>query len=318
MADARVHHMIHEVVAAAPAGVVYGLIADATRWPLFFPPCVHVEQLDFDGTRERLRMWVTAGEEIKSWVSSRYLDVERLQVEFTMDLPAAPAESMVGIWAVEPLGDSSCRVTLEHAFTVAGDDPAAAAWVEAATVANSSSQLDRLADIAERWARLDDLVWSFEDVVHVNAPAELVFDFLYRVENWPAGLPHVNRIDLAEDAPGVQRVSMGSLSLDGGAHSTESVRICFPGAQRIVYKQTHTSPLMAAHSGEWSIEPDESGVNLISRHDVLLREEAIEQVLGRGADALDAGRHLGEALGQASLTVLRHATQYALDSVRVL
>ncbi|MGF1430189.1 aromatase/cyclase [Kitasatospora sp. LaBMicrA B282] len=317
MSDARVHRTVHEVRAAAPAGVLYGLIADATRWPLFFPPCVHVEQLDFDGARERLRMWATAEGRITSWVSSRRLDVERLRVEFTMDLPAHPIESMGGLWTVTPLGDS-CRVTLEHAFTVIGDDPAAAAWVERATATNSIIQLDRLAELAERWTRLDDLVWAFEDTVHVNAPAELIFDFLYRATDWPAELPHVNRLELIETEPGVQVMSMGSLSVDGSVHSTESVRICFPAAQRIVYKQTRTSPLLAAHAGEWSIEPDETGVNLTTRHDVLLCEENIEQVLGPGVDAVTAGRHVREALGKAGLSVLRHAAQYALGSVHVL
>jgi aromatase len=313
-----VHRTVHEVTAAAPAGVLYGLIADATRWPLLFPPCVHVEQLDFDGTRERLRMWATAGETVKSWVSSRSLDVERLRVEFTMDLPAAPAETMGGVWTVEPLGEHAARVTLEHAFTVDGDVPGDVAWLERATLANSRGQLDRLAELAEDWARLDDLVWSFEDTVRVDAPAEAVFDFLYRARDWPAQLPHVNRLELVEDEPGVQVMSMGSLSLDGSAHRTESVRICFPGAQRIVYKQTRTTPLMASHTGEWSVEPDGSGVNLIARHHLLLREENIERVLGEGTDAVAAGRHLREAIGQASLSVLRHAAQYAMGTVRAL
>ncbi|WP_030205650.1 aromatase/cyclase [Streptomyces sp. NRRL S-87] len=317
MSDARVHRTVHEVIAEAPAGVLYGLIADATRWPLFFPPCVHVEQLDFDGTRERLRMWATAGDTVKSWISSRRLDVQRLRVEFTMDVPAAPARTMGGVWTVEPLGDRS-RVTLEHSFTVDGDDPASVAWIEDVTAANSSSQLDRLAEIARSWTRLDDLVWSFEDTIRVNAPAELIFEFLYQAEDWPAELPHVTRLDLVEDEPGVQLVSMGSMSIDGGAHSTESVRICFPAAQRIVYKQTRTSPLLAAHAGEWAIEPDETGVNLTARHHVLLDQDSIERVLGEGTDAVAAGHHLRDALGQAGLSVLRYATQYALGAVRVL
>ncbi|MEU0399126.1 aromatase/cyclase [Streptomyces sp. NPDC006197] len=317
MSGALVHRTVHEVVAAAPAGVLYGLIADATRWPLFFPPCVHVEQLDFDGTRERLRMWATVGDTVKSWVSSRRLDVQRLRVEFTMDPPAAPAESMRGVWTVEPLGDRS-RVVLEHFFTVSGDNPADVARVEDVTAANSSIQLDRLAAIAERWTRLDDLVWSFEDTIHVNAPAEPIYDFLYRAADWPAELPHVTLLDLVEEEPGVQVMSMGSLSVDGGTHSTESIRVCFPGARRIVYKQTRSSPLLTAHAGEWSIEPDETGVNLTARHYVLLDEANIEQVLGEGTGAVAAGHHVRDALGQACLSVLRYATQYALGSVHVL
>ncbi|WP_411107584.1 aromatase/cyclase [Streptomyces sp. cmx-4-9] len=314
MSDARVHHTVHEATAAAPAGVLYGLIADATQWPLFFQPCVHVEQLDFDGTRERLRMWATANGKIKSWVTSRRLDVERMRVEFTQDVPAAPTDSMSGVWTVESLGDRS-RVTLEHTFTVPGDDPADVAWVKEAIRANSRAQLRQL---TAPWAQLGELVLSFEDTVRINAPAELIFDFLYRAADWPGALPHVRELELTEEQPGVQVMRMGSLSIDGSAHSTESVRICFPAAGRIVYKQTETSPLLAAHTGEWSVEPDESGVDVTARHQVLLRAEAIEQVLGEGTDTAAAGRHVRDALGQAGLSVLRHAAQHAAGAVRVL
>ncbi|MEU0163413.1 aromatase/cyclase [Streptomyces sp. NPDC006261] len=308
MPDARVRRAVHEVTAAAPADVLYGLIADATRWPLFFRPCVHVEQLDFDGVRERLRMWATAGDRIISWVSTRHLDVAARRVEFVQDLPAAPARSMSGVWTVQPLGDRS-RVTLEYTFTVAGDSPADVAWLERTAGANCRQQLDELAALAERWTRLDGLVLSFEDTVRVNGPSELIFDFLYRAEDWPGELPHVRTLEVVEEAPGVQVMSMGSLSTDGSAHSTESVRICFPGAGRILYKQTRTSPLLSAHTGEWSVEPDESGVNVTARHTVMLREENPGPAVGE---------HVREALGRAGLLVLHHAAQYAVGAVRVL
>ncbi|WP_243762518.1 aromatase/cyclase [Streptomyces sp. Tu 3180] len=305
------------MTASAPAGVLYGLIADASQWPLFFQPCLHVEQLDFDGTHERLRMWAAAGEEIASWVSRRRLDVGRHRVEFHQDVTAAPVESMRGTWSVTPLGDS-CRVTLEHAFTVTGDDPAAAARLERITHANSRAQLDRLAWLAERWARLDDLVLSFEDTVRLKAPAELVFDFLYRAADWPGRLPHVHGVRLTEDTLGVQVMAMDSTTGDGSAHRTESVRMCFPGAGRIVYKQTRTAPLLAAHTGEWCVDPDASGLDVTARHTVLLREDALERVLGPGATVEQARRHLREELGRASRTVLEHAAHHAAGAVRVL
>ncbi|MFF7394315.1 aromatase/cyclase [Streptomyces scabiei] len=317
MPEPRVHRAVSDVTASAPAGVLYGLIADATQWPLFFPPCVHVEQLDFDGSRERLRLWAVAGEKVSSWVSSRHLDVSALRVEFTQDLPEAPLTSMSGLWTVQPLGDG-CRVTLEHSFTVADDTPADVAWVHEVTAANSRAQLDRLAFMAEHWRRLDDLTLSFEDTVHVRAPAELIFDFLYRARSWPAELPHVRTLEVREKAPGVQVMSMGSLTVDGTAHETESVRICFPGAGRIVYKQTRTSPLLAAHTGEWLLEPDESGVHLTARHNILLDERAVPAVLGPDTDTAQAARHVRERIGQAGLLVLQYATQHAADAVRVL
>lgn len=60
--SSRVHACEHTVRVAAPAGVVYGMLADAARWPVFLPSVVHVERLDFDGVQERLRMWELADE----------------------------------------------------------------------------------------------------------------------------------------------------------------------------------------------------------------------------------------------------------------
>ena len=60
----------HKVRVSASAGVVYALFADAVNWPLYFSPSVHVERLEFDGERERLRTWCFLDGELKSWTSS--------------------------------------------------------------------------------------------------------------------------------------------------------------------------------------------------------------------------------------------------------
>ncbi|MFJ4717494.1 aromatase/cyclase [Streptomyces sp. NPDC088785] len=309
--------MISQTTASAPAGVLYGLIADATQWPLFVQPCIHVEQLDFDGTHERLRLWATAGERITSWVTHRDLDVSRRRVTFRQELTSAPVESMSGVWTVQPLGDR-CRVTLEHTFTVTDDAPAHVAWVEQVTRANSTAQLERLAWLAERWTALDDLVFSFENSVRFKGPAEVAFDFLYRAQDWPQRLPHVSGLHLNEPSPGVQTMTMDSLTTDGTTHRTESVRICFPSAGRLVYKQTRTQGLMSAHTGEWSVVPDAGGVTLSARHDVLLRQDDLARTLGPDATLDDAAQHVRDELGRASLLVLTHAERFAARAVRVL
>ncbi|MFJ9721254.1 aromatase/cyclase [Streptomyces sp. NPDC101209] len=317
MTDTRVHRVVSEVTASAPAGVLYGLIADATQWPLFFAPCLHVEQLDFDGTHERLRMWADAGGTIASWVTSRRLDVGRHRVEFRHDVPAAPVRSLSGVWTVQPLGDR-CRVTLAHAFSVTGDAPDDVARLTRITRANSRAQLDRLAWLAERWVRLDDLVLSFEDTIALKGPAEVVYDFLYRAAQWPDRLPHVHSVHLAEDSPGVQTMAMAGAGADGTVHHTESVRMCFPAAGRIVYKQTRTAPLLASHTGEWCVDPDESGVTARARHTVLLSQDGIARVLGPDATIQDARGRLREELGAAGLVVLRQAARHATGAVRIL
>ncbi|MEV4681949.1 aromatase/cyclase [Streptomyces kurssanovii] len=318
MSAERVHATTHEVNVAAPAGVVYGLISDAVQWPLFFPPNVHVERLEFDGDSERLRMWATANGQVKSWTSRRVLDPARRRIEFRQELPASPVQSMGGTWIVEPLDASRSKLTLLHDFTVAGDNADDVAWVERATDTNSRAELANLRQLAERWSQLDDLVMSFEDSVRVNGPAELVYDFLYRVADWPQLVPHVSRLDLTEDQPGVQVMAMDTVTADGSTHTTESVRVCFPHAGRIVYKQTATPLLMSAHTGEWSVVPDETGVTVTSQHSVVLRPENIESVLGPDADVQSARRYVREALGRNSGATLALAKKHAESAVRVL
>lgn len=314
----RVYRTAHSVEVAAPAGVAYGLISNAVQWPLFLPPNVHVERLDFDGRNERLRMWATANGQVRSWISRRVQDPQARRITFRQQHPQAPVETMNGTWTVEERPGGSSVLTLLHDFTVTGDRPEDAAWVERAIDTNSGAELDHVKRLAERWSRLDELVLSFEDAVRVKGPAELVYDFLYRVSDWPELVPHVARLELTEDTPGVQVMAMDTRTADGSTHTTESVRVCFPQAGRIVYKQTTTPALMDAHTGEWSVLPDETGVTVISQHSVVLREEAIESVLGAGADLAQARRFVREALGRNSTATLNLAKRHAESAIRVL
>ncbi|WP_431037369.1 aromatase/cyclase [Streptomyces sp. P6-2-1] len=311
MAAERVHRTRHEINVAAPASVVYGIVSDAVTWPLYFPPNVHVEQLESDGQRERLRMWATANGRTTSWTSRRELAPEARRIEFRQEQSAAPVKSMGGTWIVEPRGAAASRLVLLHDFTVAGDSADDVAWVERATDTNSRAELGSLKELAERWTRLGDLVLSFEDSVRVDGPAEPVYEFLYRVRDWPDLVPHVSRLDVVENEPGVQAMSMDTRTADGSTHTTESVRVCFPHAGRIVYKQTVTPALMSAHIGEWQVVPDVSGVTVTSHHGVVLREENIPRVLGEGAGLAEARSYVREALGRNSTATLHLAKEYA-------
>ncbi|MEV5880471.1 aromatase/cyclase [Streptomyces sp. NPDC052101] len=317
MTGERVHRTSHSIEVDAPAGVVYGLISDAVRWPLFFPPNVHVERLEFDGTDERLRMWATATGEVRSWVSQRVQDPQTRRIEFRQSHPQAPVEMMHGTWIVEELPGGSALLTLLHDFTVYDDRAEDVAWVDRAVDTNSRAELASLKGLAERWRKLDELVLSFEDSVRVDGPAEAVYDFLYRAGDWPRLIPHVARLDLTEDSPGVQVMAMDTLTADGSVHTTESVRICFPHAGRIVYKQTTTPALMEAHTGEWSVVPDETGVTVVAQHSVVLREDAVERVLGPGADLAQARRYVREALGRNSTATLELARRHAESALRL-
>ncbi|WP_405959475.1 SRPBCC family protein [Streptomyces sp. NBC_00024] len=215
-----------------------------------------------------------------------------------------------GRWTVQERGSGACRLVLLHDFTVGGDRAEDAEWVRRATDTNSRAELCRLKDLAERWERLDQLVLSFEDSIRVQGPPEPVYGFLHRVADWPRLLPRVARLEVAEDTPGVQVMTMDTRTADGAAHTTQSVRVCFPDSGRIVYKQTRTPALMHSHTGQWSVVPDASGVTVTSRHTVLLREEAIGPVLGEGTTVEQARRCLRRALGHNSTATLALAKRH--------
>lgn len=307
----------YKVRVAAPAGVVYGLLADAMKWPLYFSLNIHVEQLEFEGERERLRMWSLVDGQLKSWISWRHLDPVERCVAFRQEVPAAPLDSMGGTLTARPEGPHATELELLYDFRVTGGLPDDVAWADQAAASASLTQLADLKCFAERWTRLDELVLSFEDSVRILGPAQLVYDFLYRAGDWPELVPHVTRVDLSEDAPGVQRMTMDTLT-EHGSQTTDSVRICFPHAGRIIYKQTTPPPLLEAHVGEWSVIPDETGVTVLAQHSVVLREEDIAGVLGGHAGLAEARRHVREALGRSSLALLALAKRHAESAVRML
>ncbi|MFJ4467401.1 aromatase/cyclase [Streptomyces sp. NPDC089424] len=318
MAAERVHTTAHHVNVAAPAGVVYELVAGAARWPLHLPHSVHVEQLDFDGRSERLRMWATDGGQVTSWTSHRRRFPRSRRITFRRQAPDAYGARLLGTWIVEAAGARRSRLTLLHDVVVEGGGPACAARALHGADRAGRADLDALSRIAERCSRLDELTLLFEESVRVRGGAELVYDFLYRAADWPGRIPHVSRSDVTEAEPGVQVLSMDTTTADGCTHTTESVRVCFPHAGRIVHKQTLTPALLTAHTGEWSVVPDASGVTASALHSVVLREENIEAVLGPGATVADARRHVRAWLGRDSLATLELAKRHAGALVRML
>jgi aromatase len=311
MPVARVHRMVSETTTPAPAAILYGLLTDTARWPLYFPHYVHVERLGFDGTHERLHSWIIAEDRVHSWVSSRELDAERRRVIFHQDLTDAPLTSVHGVLTVHPLGDHHSRMVLERSFTLTEAAPADVAWAQRVARAGGDVQLDRLAWLAQRWLRLDDLMLTCEDTVRLEGSPDAALDFLYRTGDWATEPRPRRNVHLVEKVPGVQVMSVDNPTAPGSTRHTESVRICFPGAGRLVHKDTVTSALMFAHTGEWSVEPDATGLSLTARHHVLLKEDAIAGVLGEHASLAEAGHHVRQQLSRQALTVLHQATAHA-------
>ncbi|MGW3124516.1 aromatase/cyclase [Streptomyces sp. NPDC001107] len=306
------HRTAHRIEVAAPAGVVYGLIADAERWPLFFAPNVYVEPLDAAGPEQRLRMWAHAGDRITSWITRRTLDPGARRIAFRQEVTSAAVDSMRGTWSVEPAADGSSLLTLERHFAAAGGSAAP----DLIGDANLRAHLADLKRLAERWALLDELVVTVEDTVRVEGPSELVYGFLYRAAAWPGTVPGLSGLHLVEDVPGIQ-----ALRAPGTGHRAgdmRAVRLCFTHGGLITYKVTQPPELVSGQAGEWSVEPDLTGVTVRARHQLVLDEHDVTRVLGADAGLGDARRHVQERVGRQSTALLRLAKQHAEDAVRAL
>ncbi|MFB7248835.1 cyclase [Streptomyces populi] len=307
----------HDVQVAAPAGVVYTLIADAENWPLYFSENIHAERLEFDGEHERLRVWSLLGGRLESCILGRRLDPVERRIDYRHEQLTAPLDFMAGSLDVSVEGPRASRARLRYALGVVDDRPEDLARVRRAADHNCRIHIADLKTLAEQWTRLDELTLAFEESLRVNGPPELVYDFLYRAADWPGRVPHVTGADLTEDAPGVQHLTLRTRT-GHGEQTTKAVRICFPHAGRIVYKETTPAAALAAHVGEWSVVPDETGVSVSVQHRVVLREETGAAGPDRRTALADTRRQVRRTLSATSRTLLALAGQHAKSAVRML
>lgn len=305
----RIHHTTHQIEISAAAETIYGLIADAPQWPVRFGPTVHVERTSSGGGEERLAIWALANSEVKHWTSRRDLDANRRRIRFRQERSSPPVAAMGGEWIVTPIPGGS-QLTLRHDFAPVSEDPADVAWILSATDRNSETELANIKALAEGTAGRPDLTFGFADEVVVGGPAERVYEFLYAAARWPDRLPHVSRLELREDTPGIQVMTMDTKAEDGSVHTTESARVCFPH-QRIVYKQIATPVLMTAHVGEWSLTGESAGTRVVSRHTITINEQGITGVLGADAGVPEARAFLRKAVGGNSRATLELAKSFA-------
>ncbi|MCB5181022.1 aromatase/cyclase [Streptomyces antimicrobicus] len=298
MPTEQVHRTSHQVEADAPADTVYALLADAERWPLLFPPTVHVRRLDPPATggtgapgtgapgsrpgtaAERLQIWATANGTLKHWTSRRDLDPVARRIGFRQEVPAPPLSAMGGTWTVDPLGPGRCRVTLLHDFRVAGDRAEDVAWVLRATDTNSRAELARLARLAERPRRLEGLLFSFADRLRIEEPAPAVLDRLDHGALWPAPVP----------------ATAASGAAAGTPEPPAAAVVRLPQEARVVFKTPGPVAPLAVHTGSWTVTAEGPGAATVTvRQRVVLRTEA---------DRPRVRQDVREELGRAARTAL--------------
>lgn len=298
MSIVRMSH--HRVVEAALPDV-YRLVADVTYWPVIFEPSVLVRHLDRTPTQERFRLWATVNGEVKNWTSRREFVDRQHRITFEQERSAPPIATMGGQWTFEEVGARRTKITLDHHFSVipGGDQEAIADAVDR----NSVTELATLARVAELGYPVSQVLHTFEDKVVLDAPAAELYEFVYRSDRWPDHVPHVGRVELTEDEPGVQLMEMDTVTAGSVPHTTRSIRICLP-AERIDYKQLVPPAMLFGHSGSWEFADSADGAVVTARHLVAINPEVARETLGVHTTLADARSYLAEALGTNSRNTL--------------
>ncbi|MFJ9153330.1 aromatase/cyclase [Streptomyces sp. NPDC102270] len=296
--------MTHSRLVAAPAENVYRVVADVTSWPVVFGPAVHVRHLHRTEGEERFQLWALVGGDVHTWVSRREFDPAARRIVFRQERTHPPVTAMAGTWSFHPLRDGRTEVRLEHTFSVDGEG--AAAGIRAAVDRNSKEELAALGRITELGHPLDEVIDTFSDTVVLDAHPKDVYEFVRRSDLWPERLPHVARVDLSEDASGIQHMEMDTVTADGTAHTTRSVRVC-SAPSWIAYKQLLPPRTLLGHRGRWTFTPVERGVEVTATHTVAIDHRAARAVLGADCTVARAREHLRAALGGNGRATLAHA-----------
>ncbi|WP_144121434.1 SRPBCC family protein [Catellatospora sichuanensis] len=308
MSKNKVYTETQRAEVAAPAAVAFEIINDLRHWPQFFPDGVHAEP-DADGAN--VRWWALDGDAVRQWSTTRTVDRAGLRVVTEQAACAAPLVSVRTEWTFAPQGEQACEAELTVTVTAApGAEGADAA---AAQLEGAQEIVARVKGLAERWDELAQLVISFEDPLFIAGQPQQVYEFLYAADKWPERVPHVTALSMTEDQPGVQFFDMDTVTPEGRAHTTRSVRVCLP--HKIIYKQIGLPKLLDAHTGHWHFVETPEGVTVHARHTATIKPSALN-LLGEDTTVADARRYLRRVLSTNSLQTLRHAQAYAEEPAR--
>jgi aromatase len=261
-------HRTHRKVIRAAAVDVYSLCANPRMWPGLFAPCRRAEVLEETAGRQLIRITADACGTPMTWESERALDPASLTIRFRQVRPQWPVTAMEGTWECLPTSPGQTLVLLHHAVEVDPKDPnreAHLARIVRAIDQNTTAELQALAERAEGQAEL-----TFSDKLYVPGPARLVYELLYRAEDWVDLLPHCSGLTVLYDDGSHQELCM-RVQTPTGVEEIRTVRYGKPPAELCYFQPNPPAPL-ATHTGSWQIRyPVGHGVEVIGQHTIRLR-----------------------------------------------
>lgn len=267
---------------------LFGLVADASRWPVLFPATVHVRQLDRQERAERAEVWESADGGTYTRTLRRVVNADRLHIAFSWDepLPAPhprraarpPYHELAGEWRFRPLVGGGTEVVLRQRYTLDEDGSDAAARAAEAVGCDSARWLAALRRVAGLGWPVAQLLFSVSEEVSLPRPIDEVYA---RV--------------LASFGQGGGR---GRGYLDG------SVVVAEPG--RWIARKTLDADQPLLGSAElWSFEPVGEGTRATAVHRALIEPAAVRTSGGEADSALSGLRlRVGEELRRRTVEVL--------------
>ncbi|WP_328609280.1 aromatase/cyclase [Amycolatopsis sp. NBC_00345] len=310
MSTSTKHTTEEKLLIHAPIDVVRELVLDVESWPQLHPAAIHAEYLERTAESELIQHWSLVDDHtVRTWRARRWSEDDGARIVFRHEPVAAPFAMMGGGFTFEPREDDSTLVHMHHEFALLKEDDALAAGRLEAMSRGSGVYLETLRYAAENREELSQSIISFVDPLFIAGAIEDAYQYLYEADKWPERIPHVKALTLEEPAPGIQFFDMDTVSGDGAAHTTRSVRICLPH-HKIVYKQIKTPPMLAAHTGHWEFVRTPEGVESRARHTATIIPDRTH-LLGEGTTVQGARNYLRRVLGTNSLGNLRLAKEYA-------
>ncbi|MFJ9008922.1 aromatase/cyclase [Streptomyces canus] len=247
----------HELTAAAPAQLLFDLVADVVEAPQYFATHLHAEIVRTESAeRDLVARWVIDGGSPRGWRLWRVRDTENLLISFEHETPKPPLTAMRGEWRFERLPDGGTRMRVRHSFDLAdGTEPAAADKVARQLDDNVPRQLAGIARLAGSVEALRRETLTSVRTVRVQAP----------------------RDDVAAQA-------LDTLP-EGGAHW-----VCVePSEGRLVFKRhTELAPQLHASTGEFRFTEEQGGTTVRLRRTVTLAGPASEEESRVARKQLDA------------------------------
>jgi ribosome-associated toxin RatA of RatAB toxin-antitoxin module len=299
---------VQSVTVAAPAEVLYDLIADVEQMRRIFIPVIHTAYLERGESTDRVERWTWERhlDGVRTWRARRHLDRAAGRISFQHENPNPPLQAVQGEWSFKSLGENLTQVELRHEIEIDGDGEDATRAVEMLD-RGAGMQLGRVKQFAEEREEVGEREVSYEAELVINQPIEDVFNYFYQADRWAERIPHCLGTRVREDTPLMQMVEMDVQVPSGAVHTTKQARACFP-YREIRWRQLEgLPPLDEALYGYMVFTQTDEGVLVRAGQTEVLKPTGVAK---RGWTMTEAKEHVAEVRGGRSLDALKSAEDF--------